>query len=212
MIFGQPAGPQQRVPFQRPPQANAGYAPRMIRTGFQTHLNPFSHVMSNMVGKIPRNLATASHGQMQPGAPRVRQGVVAQSLPAVIPEGCPTCAPGGPLPTAAPVPAATNGFGYSFAAAAGHRRPQHQHVSPYLTMRSGAWPGIRSSGAGMRAGAWNAGRMIKRLMPAGYPNVARPAGGYRPLRALPAAMPAPAATNGFGRCVWVDDGAGKYSF
>src|SRR5262245_16669701 len=106
MIFGQPAGPQQRVPFQRPRHANAGYVPRMIKTGFQTHLNPFAHVLPNMVGKIPRGLATANQAQMMPGAARVKQGVVPQDLPPVLPAGCPSCAPGAAPPTAAPTPAA----------------------------------------------------------------------------------------------------------
>jgi len=155
----------------------------MIKTGFFSHLQPFNTLPAMRAG-MPRIGTAPAQAQMRPGSPRFRQGVVAQQPP---PPDCPTC-PG------APAAAATAGFGYHFAAPMNTARARgHMHVSPYNEFRTGAWQGIRSSGRGMRNGVYGAGALIKRLMPGGFPNAGRQAGGYRP---FPAAAPGAAAIAG----------------
>jgi hypothetical protein len=194
MILGQPVGPQQRVPFNRPDHAGAGYVPRMIKTGFISHLQPFNTLPAMRAG-MPHIATAAAQTQMRPGNPRFRQGVAATAPP---PPDCTNC------PTA---PAATAGyFGAPFNI---HGRARgHMHVNPYTEMVTSAWQGIRSSGRAIRGGVYGAGALIHRLMPAGFPGAARQAGGYLPFpaAAAPAVLaPAPAATAGFGRCVWQAD-------
>lgn len=198
MILGQPVGQEQRVPFQRPDHAGAGYVPRMIKTGFLTHLQPFN-TLPQMRAGMPRIGTSAAQAQMRPGAPRVREGVVPQAPP---PPDCVNC------PTA---PAATAGyFGAPFNIHG--RRRGHMHVSPYAEMVTSAWQGISSSGRAIRGGVYGAAKLIQRLHPAGFPGAARPAGGYLPFQTAPAVLPPaplPAATAGFGRCVWVNDGGAR---
>jgi hypothetical protein len=185
MILGQPVAQGGRVPFQRPRYGAAGYIPRMIKPAFQTHLHPLQHVLPAMRGMIPRLPTAGATAQMAPGAPRHRPGVVAQEG-----GGCTNCPPAVATPApAAPTPAATAGFGFTaLGRVAGGRG-----INPYRVLRTGGWPGIASNGANVRAGR-DAGAFIRRMMPAGFPNVAVPAGSYA---ALPAAAPAPAPTAGY---------------
>lgn len=194
MILGQPVAQGGRVPFQRPRYGAAGYIPRMIKPAFQTHLHPLQHVLPAMKGMIPRLPTAGATAQMAPGAPRHRPGVLPSQDAA-----CPTCPPGMPVATpapAAPTPAATAGFGFTtFGRTAGGMKRGGGGINPYMVAVTGGWPGIRSNGRNMRGGAYGAANLIRRLMPAGFPNVAVPAAQYYPLPA--AAAPAPAPTAGY---------------
>jgi hypothetical protein len=181
MIFGQTEHPVQRVQYARAPQASPGYVPRQINTAFQTQMQPFAHVLPAMVGVIPRLPGMQAMG---PGTGVRQQGVVAQAV-----------AP----PVVAPAPGQTAGFGA--APPFGGRNTG----SPYKTMRAGWVPGIHANGNNLRSGAYGAGALIRRLMPAGFPNVSVPAGGYGPLPAPPpppVMVPAPAATRGWDGWNW----------
>jgi hypothetical protein len=139
--------------------------------------------------------------QMQPGAARPRWGLMRQAVGEMPGASAEPAAAAAVATPSAPMPAATSGFGatmFGITGQGGRGHHGHMHVSPYREMRTGAWPGIRSSARNIRGGAYNAGMMIKRLLPFQYPG-GRPAGGYYPMRAAAPAVlaPMPGPTAGY---------------
>lgn len=142
-----------RIPFRRPSAASF-YTPRTPDAAIQTHLNPFQSVLPAMLPLAPRLPRMPMRMQPTGMGPAPREPLVART------------------PTPTPVaygPGFSGGGGvFGFAGA----------ISPYREMRTGAWPGIQSSGANIRMGIRNAPNLIKQLSPASYP-VNRPAGTIR---------------------------------
>lgn len=140
-----------RIPFRRPAAASF-YTPRTPDAAMQTHLNPFQAVLPAMLPLAPRI----------PNFPRLMQ-----------PTGM---TPGSrePLVARTPVPNPV-AYGPGFSGSGFGRG-----ISPYVTMRSGRWPGIMSSGANIQAGIRNAPAFIRQVSPAAFPGVNRPGGGILP--------------------------------
>jgi hypothetical protein len=172
MIFGSPQS--NRLPFHRPKQAGF-YTPRIPESAFYSHIHPFMQTfppMQAFAAQIP-NLPT----HMQPGVIRMqRRGPVPESDAGVTRALPMSPSRSGMIPGQVPgytAPAPTAGFGRGFGASGGVQAP-----SPYRTMRSGMLPGVASSGSNVRAGVINAGAMMRRLSPSGFPGANVPAGTY----------------------------------
>jgi hypothetical protein len=166
-----------RIPFSTPPAATPGYFPKLPHTGWYSgNIHPLSQVMHRTT-----------------------------AFPAYNPGVNPNAFPSGPVQFPAPAPATPPGaastpgdsgthgagaFGVAgFGSHGGTRK--HFHVSPYMVMRSGWIPGVDPSGSNIRSQVSNARARIGRQMP--FQSAA-----LAPISAPMPAVPAAAATSGFG--------------
>ncbi len=207
MIFGQqddgsqPNPMNNRVPFQRPQEAGH-YVPGNIRTGFQTQLQPFAHVLPAIVGTLPRlpgfspmgpgagvRVLNPSSTSIRQNLPPVMQPPGSQALPSAMTSEAAAAAAVAPGQTG---PGGVSGWGF------GNPGRNGRNI-PYRVMRGGFIPQIPSSGRNLRRGVYGAPNFIHRQMPSAFPGASVPAGGYYPLKALPAApMVAPGPLKGWG--------------
>jgi hypothetical protein len=162
MYFGQPVPESTRIPFRRPAEASY-YTPRLPRTRFMSHINPFMNVLNPLAAfqaHLPR-----MDPLMQPGAvrvgPRARGVYQAEQQQQLQPT----------LPTPGPITGGFFGAGPMVDGRSGS-------PDPYRVMRTGAWPSIRAGGQNLRTGVVGAGNFIRSQTPNAF--VANtPAGTYR---------------------------------
>lgn len=192
MIFGAPMTPQDRIPFQRPPEASF-YTPRIPESAFYSHLHPFMNVMGPMAAMQTRIPGMAARANMAPGVrrlenaqPPVPAGPLKQVPAAVVapPPATPMDqvgpgpTPGGPGAPDAPV----HGFGYagfgSTGGVGGSNALTSAGGSPYRVMRSGMYPGVMANVSNVRHGVYGASTQIRAQTPAPYPGANVSAGNY----------------------------------
>ncbi len=153
MILGVPQN--DRIPFTTPPVAQNQFNPRAIDTGYKSHLNPFWRVMPPMMarGFRPPLPPTAMPGSSRRGNQYMAQMEAVNVQP----------------PSATSMPTNTKGWGFGYfgadpaavAPAAAPAAPvpapsstmartpgrRHGGLSPYMLMREGLFPSIKSVSA-----------------------------------------------------------------
>lgn len=160
MILGQPTDSSNRLAAFTRPQGAAFYTPGFPKTAFFSHFQPFPHA-----GMLP--LAT-----FRPRLPHMPDAI----KPGVLSPPTTGPLPVGPSPAVPTAPQQLQGamFGHP----PGVSPFSFLDQDPSRLMRTGAWFQVPTTAAGVRAGVTDAGALIHRLTPAGYPNAAVPAGNY----------------------------------